>query len=247
MNFLFLNVQSPPIQRAERIISRLSDEDFDICVLSELSSGEGSLRVAQQLEKAGFHIIWNRPEAREYAVLLVIKASLNARSLNWKAEWGRNRAQFAQIKIKKHYLIVGGMYAPALNFKNTSYRRLYFERVEGLLQHAGASPGRITIVGGDVNEIPPWGEPQLENYVREGFPWHRVLAKSNLADIPKIWVDPKTHTWYSPIDGKGQLLDGAYITRGYESLVSKYEVDHSYRIEKFTDHSAIRMSILLDW
>jgi exonuclease III len=209
-------------------------------VLSELSSGDGSLALVDSLATAGYAVHWIRPQGREYAVALAISERIPHRLLKWDAAYGRSRAQFALIRLGGIEHCIGGVYAPSLNPGNTEKRMDFFNSLEGLLTQAVVS-GRPVLFGGDINEIPPWHIPRIANYHAEGYPFHRQLSVVGLADLAKKFLPPRSYSWFDR-HGAGQLLDAAYVSQAHAHLVSHYEIDAHFLKSKLSDHCGLRVN-----
>jgi exonuclease III len=244
MKFFFQNVQSPPEARARQLLDLFAQESADVLVLSELSCGRGSKLLASGLASIGYQAYCSLPERGEYSALLAIRGTLRNRPLKWFAEYGTHRGQFALLRIEAYEFLIGGIYAPSLNFQNMAKRHAFFESMQMLLMQASKINRRCIVFGGDINEIPPWHIPHILDFEREGYPFHSSLDRLNLVDLAKSRLPPGSYTWYSR-ENQGQLLDAAYISASYEHYVKDYWIDDSLLRSKLSDHAGIRLQLSL--
>ena len=237
MRIMFLNVQSPPYERAAKLFEYLSSFEVDVYVLSELSSGEGSLKLMTNLQTVGFQVHWERPQKRSYSVAIAVK-DIHHKAVSWPSSPDPCRFKTVRMRINSQEFALFGTYFPSLNRANMHKRRTYLESLEPFIRSALANKERCVIFGGDINDIPSWHIPKIFDYSMEGHVVTKMLDRLGFVDLAKIYLPRGTYTWFDH-RGAGQLLDAMYINEEHKYLVKEYYVYDGVRTKGLSDHSAL--------
>lgn len=163
--------------------------------------------------------------------------------MKWVKHEGHTRYQVVRFLLGNQEFVLLGIYFPALNIKNLVRRRQQAAIIDSFIRHAHEGGDRCILLGGDINEVPPWHAPKIFDYTVEGFPIHTLVENAGLIDLADEFLPENSFSWFD-CEGNGQLLDGMFISARYKHWIERYSLLSDVFDMGLSDHLglAVRLS-----
>lgn len=236
-----LNVQSPPVPRAQMLARWLQEQNWDILALSELSSGKGSELLIEELQLAGYRALTQRPTPRDYAAALLWR-NCEVEAISHKPEELGPRVQAMALSCAPHQLLVVTAYVPSLNLNNAARRPAFLSRLKAWLDSVRQAEFPAVVMG-DLNVLEPDHVPRVPMFELEKPFAYRLLTEAGLADAFR-YASPLSceHSWYDR-NACGQRLDHALVSSALLDSVIACGYVHETRELKLSDHSGLLLRL----
>ena len=237
-----LNVNSPSVDRAHRLVDWLLVSGCNALVLSELRPGDGAAVILDSLDAAGFHVArtpgWRASRyftaiaTKGFTVSSVCPAPFDPRVVAVDLTSGAGTVRLVGV-----YSLTNGMSA------ESSWRRRTFQ--EQLITYlAGIGASGVLCVSGDLNVVEPGHQPPLDTYEPHDYDFYRALGALDLLDAYRTRQPAGTdHSWFSTRYGN-QRLDHTLVSR-LQGKIADCVYDQSTRDQGLSDHAAMRTVIEL--
>ncbi|WP_018503825.1 endonuclease/exonuclease/phosphatase family protein [Parafrankia discariae] len=230
-----LNVNSPSLARAQRLVDWLLSSDRNVLVLTEMQANSGRL-IRSILEAHGYRTSctpgWHESRfhtliaARGFEVANVEPGPLDPRVVA------------VDLTSTASTLRLIGVYGPTNGMTtDSSHHRRTFQQQLLVYLTSIRRPGLCVV--GDLNVIEPDHRPPLPAFEEHDYAFYRGLIDLGLHDAYRAChPHGNEHSWFSSVYGS-QRLDHALISPTI--TLRKCVYDHSTRHQGLSDHAAINL------
>lgn len=240
VELLALNVQSPPRKRATELARWLLDQNTEWLLLSEVSSGEGSQQLLDDLQRGGYSILGETPSSRDYAAFVLRRgAALSSQQCSSTSLGARVCAcRLPDIDVD---LVLVNAYVPALGVQNFERRPRFLDDLCDYvrsLQNEGCS----ILLAGDLNVLERGHSPRVPAFDQEQPHAFDRFIDLGLIDVFRhLHPERVEHSWFDRY-GAGQRLDHVLMSRKLLSKVMSLNYVAETRTRRLSDHSAMLAS-----
>jgi len=243
---LVWNVGHPAIPRATAQLEWLQSQDSEIIVLSETAQSEGCEQLQEGLARAGYQVVASLPQGREYGSIIASKSGARPSEFVDRLDHLPYRA--ASVHLQAEAIEVIGVYVPSRDgrlSRSDEMEAIKITRKRSFLEsflRALASGGKGNkIVCGDFNVIPRNHIPPEDEFQEWEYDFLSSLEEMELRDTFTL-RDPEyqDHSWFGYF-GQRYRFDYCYVSQSIANRVLDASFDHSPRLSKLSDHSALRI------
>jgi Exonuclease III len=239
--FVALNVQSPPPARARQLVGWLQGVDADALVLTELSGASGSRQLISDLCKIGFSALYELPDARDFAVSILLKQSVAIEPIKVPRELGA-RVACCKINTGAGEVILVGAYIPALGPQNYERRPRFLSRLREFIAHLQERKEPLLVMG-DLNIVERDHLPRIAAFEAEAPFAYDIFSHLGLGDgYRHFHPHAGDHSWYDRF-GLGQRLDHALMSHGLLARATHCGYLHDVRVTGLSDHSGLILEL----
>lgn len=252
-----LNVNSPNLQRAQRLADWLLKTRSNTLVLTEMQPSDGGRLIMSVLEAEGFTITcgsgWQESRyltiiaSRGFTVASVqppafdpriIAVDLTASTTQTTQDDAAQNASHGQAGRTVRVI---GVYGPTngMTEESSQRRRDFQQRIIGYLTSI-SHPNMI--VAGDLNVVEPGHRPHLPAFADHDYAFYTGLVDLGLTDAYRALQPTATdHSWISDRFGS-QRLDHTLISAS-TGQITTCNYDHQPRTQQMSDHAALITTI----
>ncbi|TAK27002.1 MAG: hypothetical protein EPO40_18670 [Myxococcaceae bacterium] len=240
LHILAWNMQSPTRVRAAEQLRWLESQRVDVLVLTELTHGEGSRFLVEQLERAGYDVLSAIPRGGKFTTALCVRGRSPQR-LEQTEEFHSSRLQGCKLNVGGRNVSILGVYAPTGWYNTPPERLAYRRKFQQDLVHLVSSSDPECIVCGDLNIIEPGLGIVVPGLEDAGL--YRGLLALGYCDAYRL-MNPQGAdvSWVGP-DGHRLRLDHCMVSDSLRTQVTSCHIDHSPRRLELSDHSAVGLTI----
>jgi exodeoxyribonuclease-3 len=248
---LVWNVGHPGATRAATQLEWLQGQNSEVIVLSETAQNEGCERLQEGLALAGYQVIASLPQGREYGSIIASKSGAVPSEFVDRLDHLPYRA--ASVYLRAEAIEVIGVYVPSRDgklsrsdemeaIKITRKRRF----LESFLRALAAGGKGNKIVCGDFNVIPRNHIPPEDEFQEWEYDFLSGLEDMHLRDTFTLHdLGRQDHSWFGYF-GQRYRFDYCYVSQSIADRVLDASFDHSPRLSKLSDHSALRIKLALE-
>lgn len=245
MRILSLNIASASVERAEAILSWLKEQDADVLVLSEISSGDGTDKIIDCFRLNGWMDRVGVCKEKELGVAIFTRCASQILDLRPTPDPLGSRAVILSFDSSPSINIVG-MYIPnrgkdpeKLNRK-LEYLKIWGEHLCTL------GKAYSTMVIGDLNIVPPIQHPIFLPQIPIEDKWYNDLQnKAGYLDVALNCLGKYEQTWVAHT-GEGYTYDHAFVTKDLRKYITSFSYIHDTRKLKISDHSALMLELNIE-
>lgn len=239
LSLLTLNIASPSVERAERLLEWLSGRPDDILVLTETSPGPGTALTAQRLRHAGWELRFPAPGSGERGVMVAARVALAPRGAD-VIEYLPARAERVTLALEQ--LDVIGVYVPSRDGTAVKTERKQ-AFVRALAPALEGGKRRAAVLIGDFNIVEPDHRPRRSEFAAWEYDFYRGLLATGWHDAYRL-IRPEgmEYSWVGHHDD-GYRFDHVFVTETLADDVEACGYLHEPRELGLSDHSAMALQL----
>lgn len=234
-----LNVNSPSLGRAQRIVDWLLTTQSNALVLTEMQPAQGSRHILACLQAEGFTTTctpgW---QATQY---LTVVATRGIDSTPVQPYGFDPRIAAVDLTLENRSVRLAGIYGLTNGMTpESSHRRREFQR--RLLEYLSEINSPALCVAGDLNVIEPDHRPRLVAFEDHDYAFYTGLLNLGLCDAYReLHPEGGDHSWINPRFGS-QRLDHMFVGE-HVGTIRTCSYDHTPRSKELSDHAALLTTI----
>lgn len=244
LSVLTLNIANPSPERAQRQLAWLADREENVLVLTETKASQGCTLLADAFRAAGYAVFDPQPAQGEYGVMIIARVQAEPDHLTKALGYLPARAASCLLPIPDGQLRVVGLYVPSrdASAEKTERKRRWLAEFGNVL--ADTNEDHPMVLTGDLNVLEPDHRPRYRFFADFEYGFYRSLsARHGLVDAYRHrHPDAAEHSWVGRT-GDGYRYDHAFCSSTIADRLTGCGYDHTPRIEKLSDHSALTMRL----
>jgi exodeoxyribonuclease III len=239
-----LNIANPSPERAQRQVAWLAGRPEDVLVLTETKASQGCTLLAKAFRAAGYAVFDSQPPPGEYGVMIVSRLRAQPDHPTTRLGYLPSRAASCLLPTPDGPLRVVGAYVPSrdASVEKTERKRRWLAEFATML--ASVNGQHPVVLAGDLNVLEPDHQPRYRFFASFEYDFYRSLsAQHGLIDAYRH-QHPATieHSWVGRT-GDGYRYDHAFCTAALRKRITNCSYDHTPRLEKLSDHSALTIRL----
>lgn len=239
------NVGNPSMKRAEKQTEWLCSRPEDVFVLSEVKDSEGCDLFERHFRFfLGFDVIFEKPDANEYGVMIISKTNLRTSDFCRRVNYLKPRVASVRLIQSGIEWEVIGLYVPTKGFsqEKAEKKRAFIEEVMAALAASPITSG--TILCGDLNILEPDHVPRYPNYHDWEFAFYSKLEDMGLRDaFRQLHPEANEYSWVGR-SNDGYRFDHSFISLDLLANLKDCRYLHETRELGLSDHSALTTEII---
>lgn len=239
LSVLCWNIANPSVQRAGKQAEWLRKRPENVLVLTETKQSEGCSLLERYFQAYGYNVISQKPEAREYGVMIVSKLPMKPSFFATHMRYLPSRLASAKVSFSNDELEIIGVYVPS---RDTSYEKI--DRKKRFLEHLNTvfntnSSSNGTVFCGDLNILEPDHIPHYPFFEEWEYDFYCSLTKHKLIDAFRhLNPEGKEYSWVGRT-GDGYRYDHCFVSSHLLPFLRKTSYLHEPRKLRLSDHSAL--------
>ena len=224
------NIRHGGGKRTREIIDVIKDNKrSDVFILTEFRNNSNKDVFEETFKFFGFkNIITTNSDSKTNSILIASKEE-------YKVEFFDSLKDHKQrvVKIKSSKLSIYGCYFPQQKLKKDVF--------EFLLKELARNKDENIIIAGDLNTGKHYIDEKGASFYCSEYLYE--LEKEGMVDAWRlINGNKKEYSWYSSA-GNGFRIDHFFVTNSLKNSVAECFYNHSYRENKFSDHSLMSLKL----
>lgn len=234
-----LNVNSPSVARAQRIVDWLLTTKSNALVLTEMQPSDGGRHILACLQAEGFTTTCTAGWTS--ARYLTVVATRGVETIPVRPAGFDPRIAAVDINTAGAGLRLVGLYGPTNGMSDESSRRRREFQSRFLDYFATITTGALCVMG-DLNVVEPDHSPHIPAFEDHDYAFYTSLLAMGVRDA-YLELNPTggEHSWFNPRFGS-QRLDHSLVSDGAGELRA-CSLDHSTRADGLSDHAALLTTI----
>jgi len=234
------NIRNPSLLRAVKQTNWLLKTDSDIIILTEIKISQGCTYIKDRLESFGYSVVFPRPKADEYGVLVASRLRPTRTDFPEKIDCSfRARVVSVSLPVGTTELEIIAIYVP----NERSEKKKHFLQ-SLLIALKNASPRLLRVFCGDFNVLEPGHVPFYPKFEDWEYNFYTDLSKYQLKDAFRhLNPGAQEYSWVGRT-GDGYRYDHCFVSHSLLPLITKCHYLHEPRTLKLSDHSAMFTEIV---
>lgn len=239
------NIANPSVERAAKQAEWLRKRNEDIFVLTEAKRSEGCLLLERYFHAYGFKVIFNKPEEKEFGVIIVSKLPMLPGNFFQSVKFLTTRVASAVVKFHDKEIELITTYIPSRDAspKKIERKKTFIKTLTNAFENNNPSP--YTIFCGDFNILEPDHIPHYPFFENWEYEFYNNLSKYQLRDAFRF-LHPNIHeySWVGHT-GDGYRYDHCFVSENLLGFLKECYYYHEPRKlfdeneKKLSDHSAL--------
>jgi exodeoxyribonuclease-3 len=244
LSVLTLNIANPSPDRAQRQLTWLAGREEHVLVLTETKASQGCALLAGAFRAAGYTVFDSPPAPGEYGVMIASRVRAEPDHLTTGLGYLPSRAASCLLPTPDGTMRLVGAYVPSrdASVEKTERKRRWLAEFGAILDSAGGP--HPVVLAGDLNVLEPGHQPRYRFFTDFEYDFYRSLTdRHGLVDAYRHQhPDTVEHSWVGRT-GDGYRYDHAFCTAALGDRITGCGYDHTPRLERLSDHSALTMQL----
>lgn len=233
------NIGNPSVQRVAKQADWLRKRPESVLVLTEVKRSDGCTLLERYFQAYGYNVIFPKPDANEYGVMIISKSFLTPSSFSNSVSYLKTRVVSAKVFYLDEELEIIAVYVPS---RDSSYEKIQKKKLFLKSLNESFEARHITertIFCGDLNIVEPDHNPHYPFFENWEYDFYRSLTKYRLVDAFRH-LNPgvKEYSWVGRT-GDGYRYDHCFISLDRIRFLQACYYLHEPRDLKLSDHSAL--------
>lgn len=233
------NIANPSIKRAYNQVKWLNKRNEDIFVLTETKNSDGCLFIENYFKNHNYDVIFQKPEGKEYAVMIISKQNLKPSKFFDSIGSLRSRVASTRLLLNGKFVEIIGTYIPSRDKSSQKIKRKKQFIVNLKKSFESNNKYKNRIFCGDFNILEPSHNPHYSFFENWEYDFYNSLKSYGLYDsFRHLNKNKKEYSWVGRT-GNGYRYDHCFISDDLLFAVKKCYYLHEPRKKRLSDHSAI--------
>ncbi len=246
-SFFCWNIQNPSVERAVKQSQWLRKRPEQVFVLTETKASKGCLFLENYFRAYGYHVLFPKPEGKEYGVMIVSKIPFKESSSFQFTHPIQSRTTAVELSFPAGVIELIGTYVPSrdVSEEKISRKKTFLAAMSDAFAQSPRTPLRLFV--GDLNILEPDHEPAYPFFQSWEYDFYENLKSQGLIDAFRSLHPNQTEYSWVGKRGDGYRYDHAFVSEGLHKQLTECFYVHEPRgaAMRLSDHSAIVTQISL--
>lgn len=248
IKILTINIGNPSKERAKKQVDWIKNREEDIFFLTETKNSDGCNYIAnyflqERLDCDKLNVSFPQSKTGDYGVMCLSKMDIvNSHLPFLQKDQYHCRFLKTDININGQIFNIICLYVPSRDqsYEKIMRKKLFLERT---LEYIKKNYNDCTIICGDLNIVDRNHVPRYSAFKEWEYKFYDALIELGFIDTYKFCCPQKREYSWVGRTGNGYRYDYFFVYKTMSSRIIDCCFVHEPRIEKLTDHSAIRIEL----
>lgn len=255
ISILSMNIGNPSIERAKKQCAWLENRNEDIFILTETKASKGCEYISEYFSKFGcdlftlnsgiqYEVNYPISQTKDLGVMILSRKPI-LKSTNHFSRTGAfySRQTTSKIIVNNKTIDVIGLYVPSRDRSELKIARKK-KFISGVLEYLNSGMNN-TIIIGDFNILDRAHIPHYSTFFDWEYDFYDSIIEKGFLDAFR-YCHPKSmeYSWVGRTNN-GYRYDYCFISTDLKNRLRKCDFIHETRMNRLTDHSAIRVELTL--